>query len=113
MFREVGLEGTVEYFNSPQSDFVGLALAIAYYNSAENVEGDWFAFIADRSGKVVDHYDKALVGTDLKDLLGIDAFDATPEGIWVTTEDVRVWVVGYDGMTFGSGWHSGHDESGN
>ena len=30
-FREVGLEGTVEYFNSPGSDFAGLAAAIAYY----------------------------------------------------------------------------------
>ena len=104
-FREVGLEGTVEYFNSPGSDFAGLASAIAYYNSAENVEGDWFAFIADGSGTIVDHYDKALVGTDLRDLLGFDIPEAPAEGSWVTTEDVRVWVVGYNGMTFGSGWH--------
>ncbi len=57
-----------------------------------------------------DHYDKALVGTDLKYLLGTDMFEATAEGNWLTTESVRVWVVGYDGMVFGSGWH--HDESG-
>ena len=30
----------------------------------------------------------------------------------LTTKDVRVWVVSDGGMTFGSGWHSGHDESG-
>ena len=110
-FREVGLEGTVEYFNSPGSDFAGLAAAIAYYNSAETVEGNWFAFIADGSGTIVDHYHKEMVGKHLKDIFGTDAVVVTAEGNWVTTEDVRVWVVGYDGMTFGSGWHSGHDES--
>ena len=44
-----------------------------------------------------------LVGTHIKDLLGVDTFEATLEGNWVITEDVRVWVVGQDGMTFGSG----------
>ena len=112
VFRSVGLEGTIAYFNSPESDFAGLTAAIEYYNSAENVEGDWFAFIADDSGTIVDHYDKGMVGRDLKDLLGTDMFEATAEGNWVTTEDVRVWVVSDGGMTFGSGWHSGHDGSG-
>ena len=72
---------------------------------------DWFAFIADGSGTIVDHYDKSMVGTDIKDLLGTDVFEATAEGNWVTTEDVRVWVVSDGGMTFASGWHRGHDES--
>ena len=62
------------------------------------------------SGKVVDHYDKALVGTDLKDLLGTDMFEATAEGNWLITDSTRVWVVGYDGMVFSSGWRN--DESG-
>ena len=94
VFREVGLEGT-----------------IAYYNSAENVEGDWFAFIADESGTIIDHYRKEMVGKSLEDVLGTDTFEATAEGDWVTTESLRVWVVGQDGITFGSGWHSGNDES--
>ncbi len=111
-FRSAGLEATIAYFTGPESVYSGLAATIDYYNSAQTVEGEWFAFIADSSGTIVDHYNKALVGTDLKDLLGTDVFEATAEGNWVTTEDVRVWVVGYDGMTFGSGWHSGHDESG-
>ena len=112
VFREVGLEGTIAYFASPEIAFGGLAAVITYYNSAENVEGYWFAFIADESGTIIDHYDKGMVGRDLKDLLGTDMFEATAEGNWVTTEDVRVWLVGQDGMTFGSGWHSGHDGSG-
>ena len=110
VFRQAGLEGTIAYFASPGSDFAGLAATIEYYNNTPNVEGEWFAFIADESGTVIDHYDKTLVGTDLKDLLGTDMFEATAEGNWVTTESVRVWVVGYDGMVFGSGWR--RDESG-
>ena len=110
VFRERGLEGTIAYFASPEIAFAGLAAVIAYYNSADNVEGDWFAFIADESGAIIDHYDKAMVGRALSDILGTDAFEATAEGNWVTTEDVRVWVLGQDGMTFGSGWRN--DESG-
>ena len=109
VFREVGLEGTIVYFASPEIVFGGLAAVIAYYNSAENVEGYWFAFIADSSGTIIDHYRKDMVGKSLHDVLGTDTFEATAEGNWVTTGDVRVWVLSQDGMTFGSGWHS--DES--
>ena len=109
-FRSAGLEATIAYFTGPESVYSGLAATIDYYNSAQTVEGEWFAFIADSSGTIIDHYDKTLVGTALKDLLGTDAVEATAEGNWVTTESVRVWVVGYDGMTFGSGWHSGRAE---
>ena len=112
VFREVGLEGTIAYFASPEIVFGGLASVIAYYNSAENVEGDWFAFVADESGTIVDHYRKDMIGKSLEDVLGTDKFEATAEGNWVTTEDLRVWVLSQDGMTFGSGWHSGHDGSG-
>ena len=111
VFSEVGLEGTIAYFASPEIAFGGLAAVIAYYNNSENVEGAWFAFIADESGTIIDHYRKEIVGKSLEEVLGTDAFEATAEGDWVTTEDVRVWVLGQDGMTFGSGWHSGHDES--
>ena len=103
-FRSEGLEATIAYFTGPESVYSGLAATIDYYNSAETVEGEWFAFIADGSGTIVDHYDKTLVGTGLNDLLGMDIFEVPAEGNWLTTESVRVWVVGYDGMTFGSGW---------
>ena len=112
VFRQVGLEGTVTHFASPGTEFAGLAATIAHYNSADNVAGEWFAFIADEGGTVIGHCDRALVGTALGGLLGTDAFEATAEGNWVTTEDVRVWVVGQDGMTFGSGWRRGHDGAG-
>ena len=112
VFRQVGLEGTIAYFASPETDYTGLQETIAYYNNADTVQGEWFAFIADESGTVIDHYDKANVGKSLEDLLGTDMFEVTAEGSWVTTEDVRVWLLGQDGMIFGSGWRSGHDEEG-
>ena len=112
VFPQVGPEETIAYFASPEIDFAGLAATIADYNNTANVEGKWFAFVADESDTIVDHYDKDWAGRDLTDLFGTDAFEATAEGNWMTTESVRVWVVNQDGKTFGSGWHSGHDASG-
>ena len=109
-FRAVGLEGTVAYFTGPESVYTGLAATIDYYNNAETVEGEWFAFIADESGKIADHYDKRLVGRDLEDLLGTEVFEATRSGNWVITESLRFWVVEHDGWLFASGWR--RDESG-
>ena len=53
-----------------------------------------------------------MVGQDISDTFGTITFEVTPEGTRVTTEDLRVWVVSDDGMTFGSGWHHSHDEAG-
>ena len=113
-FSAVGLEATVEYFASADSVSAGLAATIDYYNNIEGVRGEWFAFIADRSGRIVAHYDPEMLGKDIEDLFGTDAFEGTEDGNWVATEytnpstglqeSIRVWVVGHDGMTFGSGW---------
>ena len=111
-FRAGGLAGVIAYFASPDVEFAGLRSAIEYYNSADNVEGDWFAFLADKDGTIIDHYHREMVGRSLDDVFGADAISATAEGSWVTTEDMRVWVVGDNGMTFGSGWHRDHEVSG-
>ena len=103
-FRQGGLEAVVEYFTSPDSDFAGLESTIEYYNSADNIEGDWFAFIADTDGEIINHYNPEMVGGRLADIFGADEVEATQEGNWVTTQDLRVWVVDHNGMTFGSGW---------
>ena len=105
-FREGGLPGVVKYFTSPDSDFAGLESTIEYYNSADNIEGDWFAFIADTDGEIINHYHPEMVGRHLTDIFGTDEVEATEEGTWITTEDLRVWVVGDGGMTFGSGWRA-------
>ena len=103
-YREVGLTGTMEYFASPGSALAGLEAAIDYYNAAETVDGRWFAFIGGPDGKIVGHSDITLIGGDVEDLLGGETFQATEAGVWVESELLRVFVAGYDGYVFGSGW---------
>ena len=106
-FREGGLPATVAYFASPGSALAGLEAAVAYYNAAETVDGHWFAFIGDPSGKIAAHSDPSMIGGDTQDLLGGEGFQSIAEGEWVESESLRVWVAGYDGYVFGSGWHRG------
>ena len=103
-YRELGLAGTMAYFASPGSALAGLEEAIAYYNAAETVDGRWFAFIGGPDGKIVGHSDTSLIGGDVQDLLGGETFQATEAGVWVESESLRVFVAGYDGYVFGSGW---------
>lgn len=107
-FQSGGLAATMAYFAEPESALAGLDAAIAYYNQAETVDGKWAAFIADANGNVVAHSNPALIGSDLRELLGEGAAEATEGGNWVITDSVRMWVAESDGYVFGSGWH--HDE---
>ena len=103
-YRNLGLSGTMEYFASPGSVLAGLEAAIAYYNAAETVDGKWFAFIGGPDGKIAGHSDLSKIGGDTQELLGGESFEATEAGTWVESESLRVWVAGYDGYVFGSGW---------
>ena len=103
-YRELGLMGTMAYFASPGSVLAGLEEAIAYYNAAETVDGRWFAFIGGPNGKIVGHSDVSLIGEEIQELFGGEMFEATAEGNWVESESLRVFVAGYDGYVFGSGW---------
>ncbi len=103
-FRDGGLPATVAYFASPGSALAGLEAAIDYYNTAETLDGKWSAFIGDPSGKIVAHSDPSMIGRDTQDLFGSEPFDATEDGVWVTSESLRLFVAEYDGFVFGSGW---------
>ncbi len=103
-YREGGLAGTVAYFASPGSALAGLEAAIDYYNEAETVDGRWFAFIGGPDGKIVGHSDISKIGGDTQDLFGDQTVAVTEDGVWVESESLRVYVAGYDGYVFGSGW---------
>ena len=103
-YREVGLAETMTYFASPGSVLAGLEAAIDYYNDAETVDGRWFAFIGNPDGKIAGHSDFSKIGGDTQDLFGGETFEATEAGVWVESESLRVFVAGYDGYVFGSGW---------
>ena len=103
-FRSGGLPETVAYFASPGSALAGLEAAVNYYNTAETVEGHWFAFIGDPNGRIVAHSEPAMIGRETRELFGAAPFEPTGEGSWVSAESLRVWVATYNGYFFGSGW---------
>ena len=97
---------------------------VAYYNSPESVDGEWYVFIVDENDLMIAHADPGRLGQDLKGDLGVDVngyrfgdqiLSTTEEGLW--TEYVHIspitdqaqakhtWVVRYDGLIFGSGWY--------
>ena len=100
----------------------GLEATLAYYNSPESLDGEWFAFVADADGSIIGHYAPEMLGRNLEELFGPDNafFTPTEEGGWVTITDVNpttgeseskhAWVVSHDGLVFGSGWYHGESE---
>ncbi len=106
-FRDGGLPATVAYFASPGNALAGLEAAIDYYNAAETVEGQWFAFIGGPDGKILGHSDPSMIGRSTSDIFGMIPFpppELTDDGEWVDVEWLRVFVATYDDHVFGSGW---------
>ncbi len=107
----------------------GLEDTLAYYNSPDSVNGQWYVFIAEGTGELIGHYDPEVrgqnlngsIGTDVNDYrFGVQIMTATEEGKWVSyvfNEPVsgelaskHSWVVRHDGLIFGSGWYSNEPE---
>ena len=73
-------------------------------------------FIAAPDGEILSHFDPALIGTGIEDLLGPAVRNATPDGAWITADDnnptaggpetMRIWVVDVDGTLIGGGWYN-------
>ena len=106
-YKELGLEATVEYYNSPES-----------------VDGEWYVFIADENDVMIAHAAvPANVGMRTEDIRGPDGYPAgkmvvagaREGGAWVpyaylhpdtgASESKHSWVVRHDGLIFGSGWY--------
>ena len=107
-------------------DTEGRDAAIAFYNTPESMDGEWYLFIIGEDAEVLAH--TAIpdnVGLFVRAPLGIDAngYDfgaamlaATEQGIWVRyvyenparggfLETKHAWVIKHDGLIFGSGWY--------
>ena len=111
----------------------GRADAVAYYNSEESVQGEWYVFIVDEEGRIIAHPTVPdNIGRNLRDVLGTDitGYDfgsvmlAVDEGEsrWVdytflnparrNLQEVKhTWVVRQDGLLFGSGWYERSDDA--
>ena len=105
-------------------EFEGLEATAAYYNDKANIDGQWYVFITDPDDMFVAHAPSPdLVGTDLKDVLGLDGSrmlgveiaSATATGLWIEylwpnpesgeNEMKRTWAIRHDGYLFGSGYY--------
>ena len=105
-------------------EFEGLEATAAYYNDPMNIDGQWYVFITDADDMFVAHaLSPDLVGTDLKDVLGLDGLRmlgveiaaATATGNWIEylwpnpetgmDEQKRTWAIRHDGYLFGSGYY--------
>ena len=101
----------------------GLDSTVAYYNTKESVDGQWYVFMMDEYGTVIAHANPALVGQLASDILGPNnyptgaavAASADENGAWFdytftnlatgSVETKHSWMVIHDGITFGSGWY--------
>ena len=103
-------------------DAIGRDATVAYYNTMESVDGQWYVFIIDEDGYTISHHNEMFRGRDpalrvdaTGYFYGDDMLGATESGRWVDyvllnpeTGDNRqkhTWAVRHDGLIFGSGWY--------
>ena len=103
-------------------DALGLEATLAYYNTRESVDGQWYVFIIDQNGYTIAHPNPMFVGRDPSlrvdatgYFYGDDLMGATEAGRWVDyvlvnpeTGDDRQkhpWAVRHEGLIFASGWY--------
>jgi len=102
---------------------LGLDETLAYYNTPDSVDGQWYVFIVDEDGTMSAHANQDLVGVHINDIKGPNEFpsgaqvygDADENGAWSdytftnpatdTVQTKHSWVVSHNGLVFGSGWY--------
>ena len=102
---------------------VGLEDTVAYYNTPESVDGQWYMFIVDENETMVAHTNRDVVGMPASDILGPNDSPTGPaglaladwDGVWFDytytnyatgiVETKHSWMVLHDGIIFGSGWY--------
>ncbi|MYB76601.1 MAG: hypothetical protein F4X83_05800, partial [Chloroflexi bacterium] len=106
----------------------GLDATVAFYNSRESMDGQFYLFMTDENDIYVVHpIFPHLIGTDIKDVVGSDGQElgkeiagATEDGHWIEylwpnpltgLEESKVtWAVRHDGYVFASGYYTGSEE---
>ncbi len=105
-------------------DAVGLEDTLAYYNTDESVDGQWYVFIFDPNDVLIAHAaNPSLVNLPASEVLGPNNFptgsavvaSADEDGEWFSytfpnpgtagVETKHSWIVRHDGHVFGSGWY--------
>ena len=102
----------------------GREATVAYYNSPESVDGQWYVFIGDENDIMIAHATvPENVGLHFNDVISPDGYPAGAQvaaaavdgGAWTTytylntvsgsAETKHSWVTRHNGMIFGSGWY--------
>ncbi len=101
----------------------GSMATATYYNNSASINGQWYVFITDANDIFVAHAPmQELIGTDLKDVIGLDGSalgveiaKATETGLWIEylwpnpesgmNEMKRTWAIRHEGYLFGSGYY--------
>ena len=100
----------------------GRDAAIAYYNTRDGIDGQWYVFIIGENDRTIGHYNPAIRDRDPSERVDVTGYYYGPEmlaadeeGRWVTyvfynpdtnRQDLKhAWVVKHDGLLFGSGWY--------
>ena len=106
-------------------DAVGLEDTLAYYNTPESVDGQWYVYIVDDEEDVMLALaaNQSLLGQRASGVTGTNNYPvgeigtavADEDGSWFSytfpnpatgrTQAKHSWVVEYDGLIFGSGWY--------
>ncbi len=102
----------------------GREATVAYYNSPDSVDGQWYVFIGDKNDVMIAHATiPENVGKRHDEIVSTDGYPAgaqvaaaaTEDGAWTSytyfnpiTGNVQTkhsWVIRHEGMIFGSGWY--------
>ena len=100
----------------------GLDATVAYYNTRESVDGQWYVFIVDEGGYTIAHHnpdfrnrDPSLRVDATGHFYGDELLGATESGRWVDyvllnpetgeNRQKHTWIVRHDGLLFASGWY--------
>ncbi len=130
VLRENVAEATIDYVERAMAlyDQEGLDATVAYYNSQQSLEGNFYLFLIGADDIYVAHpIFPHLIGTDIKDVVGSDGQElgkeiagATEEGIWVeylwphpitrVEEQKTTWAIRHDGLIFASGYYPEIDD---
>ena len=105
-------------------DAVGLEDTLAYYNTDESLDGQWYVFIFDPNDVLIAHAaNPSLVNLPASEVIGPNNYptgravvaSADEDGEWFSytfpnpstggVETKHSWVVRHDGYVFGSGWY--------
>ena len=101
---------------------IGLEASINFYNSRDNVDGEWYVFIINDQGYTIAHHnpmfrnrDPSLRVDTAGKFYGDELLGSTEQGRWVdyvllnpdTGEESQkhTWAVRHDGLLFASGWY--------